>query len=225
MSNDLVVVEKFLTEPEALTAQAYLEQAGVESFIEGTASTNALFYAGVVSIRLLVHQRDASVATAALRDFLGQSAAPDQQWYCGECSETNEGTFDVCWKCHQPRNQVEKEFPKSETSQSAGDSLTHEQAEISNPDHLLNLQNSKNGSYTANQADEVIAQAFRSAVLGIGVPIVLTGYSIVLLLGSYDCTEPLSESTKRKRNWAWLFNLFVIACQFGIVIIWVAGQQ
>lgn len=34
---------------------------------------------------------------------LAASAAPGDRWCCRACGETNEGTFEICWSCGEPR--------------------------------------------------------------------------------------------------------------------------
>ena len=51
----------------------------------------------------LEDERDLGLA----QNILAEIAANEQDdWYCGQCGESNAGSFDFCWDCEAPRKKI-----------------------------------------------------------------------------------------------------------------------
>jgi hypothetical protein len=46
----------------------------------------------------LVHESDIKIAQTELK-FLETNDANKVEWSCKSCNETNDGNFEICWKC------------------------------------------------------------------------------------------------------------------------------
>jgi hypothetical protein len=214
-----IAIEKFESEQKAAAAAAWLEADGIVVFIEGASASTALSYTGVAAVRLMVKETQEQAAKNSLAEYQNQTAEADAEWYCCNCQETNEGSFDICWKCQRDRQEVEGEFPlkldTAEPNKDDGDAKI--ESDSTNPYQPARAKLESSDTYAVDQAEAVIDRAYRSAVLGVGLPILLTPYSIVLLLASYDCNSAISESSRKRRRFAWIFN-FVVLSAWGAVL-------
>lgn len=216
-----VAVDRFISEQQATAASAWLEADGIETFLEGATASATLSYFGVGTVNLMVSQTDEQAALESLDRYRQQvGASPD--WYCGSCQETNDGSFDICWKCKGDRNDVATDFPEPQFKQSERHTKPIHQLDSQNPYQpteqvKIEPADYDSDSYTDHQAQDDIQRAYRSAVLGIAMPIVFLPLSIILLLGSYDSNQPISDSSRKKRLLTWLVILFSIFAWAGFI--------
>lgn len=98
---------------EADMLKIALEEQGIESTIDGAALNAAFGGMSVVSsVKIFVRQEDAAEALAIIKATEeAYVAPPKEKWFCGKCLEEVEGSFDVCWSCTLPRDEIEAPFP------------------------------------------------------------------------------------------------------------------
>jgi hypothetical protein len=199
----LVQMASFENTIEAETARVALEHEGIQAFVDGAATANALSHVGTAlgGVRLMVAKGDAQRA-AKVMDLLAREARLDKApWFCGVCREEVEATFDVCWSCQGDRSSVEVPRP-----QAAAD-LSSKATEAEAP-----------GEDSAVEA--MLARAWRAAVIGIiFLPILLHLYSMWLLLRASTSGAAFSQQGSRRFYQAFAINL-VAGCLWGIAF-WV----
>lgn len=214
-----VTLEKFESETQAASVAAWLEADGIESFIDGAAASIALSYTGVAAAKLMVRDAQLQAARESLVEYRNQTAEPSEAWYCGHCKETNDGNFDLCWKCGQDQQDVAAEPPQSSNRpQTINESIEPFYEDNStNPYQPARAKLESTDAYSVEQAEEAIHRAYRSAVLGLVMPLLFTPVSILLLLGSFDCSEAISAESCKLRRFAWALNLIVFVGWTAIV--------
>lgn len=227
MNARLVPIESFTSPYEAEIAKRWLEDHGVEAFLDGSSSFTALSYVGsaLAGVRLMVPDSQIDQAQIVLRDFVrDRSQAHGFRWWCGSCREENEASFDLCWKCGRDRGEVEAAFPIQKRSPTtpepvldSTDVLLAKQpvADESNPYSptavpRLRLITTESDGLLPEESEEMLQRAWRASVLGISLPFLLTFYSIVLLLGALDTQMGWTDKGKRYSLYAWTMNLFVL---------------
>ncbi|MBX3423208.1 MAG: SGNH/GDSL hydrolase family protein [Pirellulaceae bacterium] len=210
-----VVVSRFASDAEAEIARGWLAERGIVTLIEGANAATMLSYfgSGVTAVKLLVPAGAVEAAEQALQEFHAASSH-GQPWYCAQCCENNESAFDICWKCMRPREEVGSSIsPFSGQSVadfgqpldcSASVNQYHPPTEPS-----ADLQTAE--AALVEQVEGDINRAWRSAVLGIAIPFLLSLYSMNLLMSSYYRSVRVSASGRQKRRLAWAFNFLTIA--------------
>ncbi len=225
----LVLVSTYFSEAEAEIARGWLAEHDIGSYVEGASAATALSYVGgsIASAKLLVRADAAQAAIEILSQF-ESTASIDHPWYCGECKEFNEGSFDICWKCNRPHEEVAQSAP-APTLISAHTPSIHQAASSSEPPafdqsndpyRVPRAQGTTTASeddFPLDQAQEDFCRAWKRALLGVALPVLLNVYSIHLLLKSYYCTQGLTSKNKSTRIMAWVFNAIVIAYWFILV--------
>jgi hypothetical protein len=105
MSLELKTVATFGTTEEAHLASSVLQDAGIESFLEGTNFAGALGLPGsmMCEVKLQVAEEDAQRA----EEIIGQEKAvapngPATARHCPQCGADIMPGFAVCWSCEQP---------------------------------------------------------------------------------------------------------------------------
>jgi hypothetical protein len=199
----LVEVGRFESEAHAAAAAVWLREAGIESMIEGASVTNALSYVGVASVKLLISEAHLLQANELLLEYEeSNQLAPSAPWLCDECNEMNEGSFDLCWKCQSERSTTATELSPNQVSQNdrqATECMIDQQSPPA--DQVLG----------AAHVEDIIRRAFTSAVLGIGFSLIMTPYSVLLLIDSYDSKLAISQHARTRRRQAWCINLMVMS--------------
>jgi len=97
-----VEIAIFTTEIEARADEARLQAAGIEAFVDSDdcgGMRPELAYSN--GVRLYVPVADRQRASELLAAARKEAERP--VWTCPQCGETNEGSFDVCWKCGADR--------------------------------------------------------------------------------------------------------------------------
>lgn len=211
----LIVLEKFGSEAEAQSAQAWLEQVGIKSFLEGSMSSATLTNFGLGAVKLVVPESSLQAAKAALQQYREQTF-DGETWYCEQCHETNEASFDICWNCQRSRADVASAVPIHGViippGRQAGESVEL-QGDSGNPYQPVTstLTTTEDEGTSKDCAEDLIQRGFRSAMLGISLPFLFTPYSIMLLLNSYDINVGISKRSLRNRRIAWATNGLTLA--------------
>lgn len=76
-----------------------LEGHGIEVQLTGESLTGG--YSGVPAaseVRVLVPAGSEAAARDVIADY-ERSRVTASQWFCGQCGEHNDSTFEVCWHC------------------------------------------------------------------------------------------------------------------------------
>jgi hypothetical protein len=224
----LVQVGVYFDELGAIQAKNWLETEGVTAGVEGGNVNTALSHVGsaLSGVRLLVAEQDYARARELLVRY-GEKNSLRTSWYCGECQETNEPSFDLCWSCGKVREEVDAPFPAAEAEPVVASDFTeirvadipakiesnnpYQPPLISEPAIPSRLDRPLDG--LTEQMEQTIQRAWRASVIGFFIPIipvpVLQFYSIWLLLG-IDLEVPISQKAKRQFRWAWSLNIFLI---------------
>ena len=89
---------------EAQLLKAYLEQSGIDVQIVNENSSGvpgSPHWALPVAAKIWALNDDQEVEAARLvkEYFAKQAEQPTAEWICGQCSEKNPGSFEVCWNC------------------------------------------------------------------------------------------------------------------------------
>lgn len=123
MSYDLVTVATYGNMVAAHAARSRLEAAGIRAFVAGENAASALSYVGPAlgGVKLQVGESDLERAAELLAeddeaDAAAEAAGP---WRCRPCQEVVDASFQVCWACGLPREDVEDEtFGAEKTTRS-----------------------------------------------------------------------------------------------------------
>ena len=224
----LVQVGVFFEELGAIQAKNWLETEGVIAGVEGGSVSTALSHIGsaLSGVRLLVAEIDYDRARELLLRY-GETNSPGTSWYCGDCKETNEPSFDLCWSCGKTREEVGVPFPADESKPVESSGFTEiSHAEIpakidsNNPyqpplvsEPAISAQLDRPLDAVTEQMEQTIQRAWRASVIGLFIPIIpiplLQIYSILLLL-RIDPEVPISQKAKRQFRWAWSLNILLI---------------
>ncbi len=193
----LVQVDTFFDGLSALQAKDWLNQEGILAFVEG-ANTNSAFFVGnaLAGVKLLVASSDQDRARSALQRY--HSETLDQAtWYCGDCQEMNEPSFDVCWSCGQSRQDVEASPPpntRPPEPQTPSDELTvadfPDRMQSTNPYQppLARTSANRNPEKVTDPdltqaTEDIIQRAWRASIMGLIFPVpIFNLYSVFILL-------------------------------------------
>lgn len=199
---DLVTLAAYPNPQEASIARAVLAYVGIDAYLIGAETVNALWYVGTAlgGVKLQVAQRDVDQASKTLRDIQSinnsESIGP---WKCPSCDVRVDAGFEICWSCGavadsqaaETAPDQEDEFSNASTPVAAADDSEH-------PAEVASLA-----------ADATALRAWRSAVFGIGLSPLLF-YSFYLLLTLVG--EELSPAGTRRFYGA----LVVLTVIFGL---------
>ncbi len=94
---------------EAHFIRSGLEEVGIEARVVGDHLQSAVGELPAIAIapRIWVHAEKFDAARKFITEFEARrnSKSPATgQWTCGECGETNESSFDICWSCQTARD-------------------------------------------------------------------------------------------------------------------------
>jgi hypothetical protein len=113
MEHRLKTVAAFMTPEGAEVARLALEDAGIESFLEGAAAVGALWYAGNALGGVKVQVAEADVPRAreilANEEFLSAEGRT-----CRHCGAYLPAGFNICWSCQAPVQDSEQAKPPEE---------------------------------------------------------------------------------------------------------------
>ncbi len=218
----LVQLDAFFDEISATQAQSWLAQQGIHGFVEGAGATSAFGGNSLAPARLMIADIDFDRARARMAEYR-TNTRQHTSWYCGECQETNEASFDLCWSCHQPREDVQTVAPDQQASHVCHDTrsvpLTHSDSRSSDnpyqPTMHVSIEMSQRTvqelEASVEQAEDTVTRAWKAAILGLIIPLpVLQIYSAFLLVG-VDRQLPISDRAQRRYFWAWTVNVVVFA--------------
>lgn len=229
----LIQVDSFFDGLAAQQAQNWLNQEGIPAFVEGANANSALYVGSALAgVKLLVAKEDQERARIVLRQY--HSVLPDRTtWYCGECEEFNEPSFDLCWSCSKKREEVEAPAPLKNlrhNSETADDEPAESTLSVADIPRLIESGNPyqppqimlpakqyqkpqlDDETEEIEKAEEVIQRAWRASILGLGLvfPIpILNTYSVMLLAG-VDRKVPISTKSQRQFKLACLINLILV---------------
>lgn len=229
----LIQIDSFFDGLAAYQAQNWLNHEGIPAFVEGANANSALYVGSALAgVKLLVAGEDQERARIALRQY--HSEIPDRTaWYCGDCEEFNEPSFDLCWSCGKNREEVETPGPTSSHrrhSEAADDESVETEVSVAGVPQSIEsgnpyqppmvmmpaMPNRKpqldEQTEAIEKTEEIIQRAWRASVLGLGLvfPIpILHAYSVMLLAG-VDRDVPISSKSQRQFKLAWSINLILV---------------
>ena len=227
--SDLQLLETVSLAYEAEHLQQVLASAGIEAFVEGLHGSNAFGMNALMgSIKIKVRPADLPRARQALSEAFNSVG---REWYCGQCQETNEASFDICWQCGGERSQVEAEPPqaiapepvalkpedlRSQHPVSKESSSSPYAPPLSEP--VRSPQESFNEHVPAavqSEYEDTIERGYRASILGlVTLPGILHIYSFVLLLGALS----LPAQTTAKLSWR-----YTLAMTINLIVFLAAG--
>lgn len=84
--------------------RSLLDQHNIDAFIknEESASMGVRFGIGNLFVELWLRQDSDFEQAKAIIDTHAKNADPQTSWVCQQCSEKNEGNFEICWQCQTP---------------------------------------------------------------------------------------------------------------------------
>lgn len=219
----LCVLTAFQTQFEAEHMRLVLEAAGIEAYIEGLhGSSNFTFNTLVGVIRIMVAANDMERAQQVLSEADQQQGS---DWYCGECKEFSDASFDICWRCGQSRSEVEAEpslpEPAEPNRSASADALqpvsldhsafSYRPSPYATPQSPASRSSSREvNPLDADELEDTVNRAWRASIIGLGLlPVVTQIYSLVLLLGALSIPAPLHGRTRSRFFVAMAVNLTV----------------
>lgn len=225
--SEFVRIASYATEFEADTACSLLRENGIHAFVEGGATNTMLSYVGSAlgGVRLLTSSGNSQAAIELLAGVEDDSRTSEAPWFCGECAESNEANFEICWACGQERKAVEGQFPSPVADAEHGSRLDADaksQAVFTKPSRAQSNPYVSPGvaaapasqasqSSATNEVDEMVLRAYRAAVLGfILLPVITHAYALYLLLRVASQTGNLS--TVGNGLWMRAFAITTVGC-------------
>ena len=228
--SEFVQIGSYATEVEANYVCSLLNEQGIQAFVDGAASNTMMSYVGTAlgGVRLLTSADSAAAAIEFLAGLEDDTPAPEGQWFCGECKETIDANFEICWACGKERGIVEAPAPKfeHEIDQTIDVGLDNEivvgrpTAPSSNPYVPPGVSGSAAmENVTASSSDDIdamVLRAYRASLFGfVLIPVVTHAYSLYLLLSLAG--PQANMSAKSNRLWYVAFAITTLGC-----IIWIA---
>lgn len=249
MTDNLVRIATYWNSFDAETAKLHLDRYGIPSIVSSGAMNAMLGELGgtLSPIELLVREEDMERTTLALDEFLSQGGK--ENWTCRKCREEVPGTFLICWSCGGDRATHE-----APTFKEAGELDESSSVEIdaetfvernhamlaTDPSSLLlpyappntlsssarllaNGSKAPSASSTA-ELEAIVDRAWKAAIIGILLPVVLHFYSLYLLCQSCRSSEPLSVAHQRKFFFTLVIDFFMIATFALVGMVVLAGS-
>lgn len=232
--SELVQIASYATEVEAEYVRSLLRENGIHAYVDGAASNTMMSHVGTAlgGVRLLTSSGNAEAAIEFLASIGDDSRSSDAAWFCGQCEETIDANFDVCWACGRERAMVEGQVPvpESETepdrpidadskSQAVITSAPREPSHPYVPPGVADTATNQNfTTSSADDVDEMVLRAYRASLLGfILLPVITHAYSMYLLLRA--AAQPGNLSPIGDRLWHRAFAITTIGCLMWIVLI------
>lgn len=244
MADRLVTVARCGTEWEAEQYRDVLAGEGIKAFVEGGQLKSTLFYVGTAigSVRVVTRDSDAPRAIQILQS-LEQTECEAGDWYCGECRETNEQAFDICWACQRPRGECEAPLPGAASDPAGEKEMADEEfpAETATGDYASSDTTERVGKganpYVSPrmaasgfvpdsplpdpEIEAEVLRAFRAAIFGcLALPIILNFYSMYLLMHASRGSEAFSDKANSRFYLAWSINVISTICWSSLVFGW-----
>ncbi len=101
------VVGVFVNALDAQQLKNLLEAQGIVAYLDGSHVATTLSHIGSAlgGVKVLVTPADADRALKTIQEInqLDQQSGP---WTCPQCHEQLEASFDLCWRCGQPRQDT-----------------------------------------------------------------------------------------------------------------------
>ncbi|TWT81031.1 hypothetical protein CA13_24780 [Planctomycetes bacterium CA13] len=115
MSHEVSEVYRCADRIQAETIRIRLAAAGVTAFVEGDDAVSSMAMSGggvnEAIVRVEVASEDFEQAMQILQQDQVQRLTQDS-WVCDRCGETNDASFDVCWQCRSPRDELNPPTPE-----------------------------------------------------------------------------------------------------------------
>jgi hypothetical protein len=236
VTSDFVEIAACANAVEAEQIRSVLDQHGVAAFVDGAAANTALSYVGTAlgGVRVLVSATDAARAAEIVETGRDESNIMHSPWYCGQCHETIDGSFELCWSCGNAREDVERPLPDTgeevhfesepeECDEIAATTLDYSGYDESNPyaspmtPANSERQNEKRPEIN-EEAEAMLLRAWRASIIGtVCLPFVMHLYSMYLLIRAANTAAVLSPSGERRFYRAFAVNV-VAGCVWGLMI-------
>lgn len=187
MAHDqLVTLASYPNAAVASIVRSHLEEEGIRTYLDGETASTMMSHVGTAlgGVRLMVASHDLERAVALLQDELGER--PQGLWACGECGETVEPDFDVCWMCgadrpEQPEVVERKSLNEEEWERIDGGRLGDAESNLETTD-----TDTDESDETA-VGDDLAERAWRASLLGIVfLPLTIYAGWLVAKAGSHD---------------------------------------
>lgn len=208
---------------EAEHLQQVLAAKGIEVFVEGVHSSNTFGMNALMgAIKIKVREEDLPSARQALSELHNNSGTA---WYCGACQETNEPSFDYCWKCGGQRSDVEAEPPTASRGGADVDVTDfrsqHPSQANFNPSPYAPPQTESTTdlpSEESSEYEELVNRAYRASIIGlVTLPVVLHLYSCLLIISAVGLRIGLRAHYSARTHWR-----FILANLINVVVLLVA---
>jgi hypothetical protein len=236
--SDLSQIASYANAVEAEQMRAILEEHGVAAYVEGATVNTALSFIGntLGGVKLLVPKSDAEKAVAIIHTLGGASETPGGDWFCGECEETVDAGFEVCWSCGQSRADVQRPFPATvagQPTEPVGEPHHHVEIEpddITEEDRLNPYASPRDNTPPPKisadedirinpEAEAMLLRAWRASVIGLVMcPLIIHMYSMYLLIRASMLTSTFSPAGTRRFYLALLINVF-LGCAVGVFFL------
>lgn len=216
---------------QAETIRNRLQTAGILAVVQGAEVGTALSYVGVAIgyPNIEVGADDLSRARALL-DADRVSLQTAGAWNCTRCGEFNEPAFEVCWSCNKSRSDDDPRAffdPEDNDSQEPANTLTKKQitsptggviGDTRNPYQVLDFA-SEELKFQDEAPAAAVKRAFVAAIFGCFLPIILTIYSLSILIQLSLDRSPAIQTHPKSFYAAWAINLimtvFILSIVFG----------
>lgn len=88
----------------AMLTQA-LEAAGIRTVQVGGQASGAFgeLPADALQVELWIPKDQAQLARTTIEGIQSRERRSQPDWICAQCDETNEGEFEICWSCQEPK--------------------------------------------------------------------------------------------------------------------------
>ncbi len=238
---DFVEIAACANAVEAEQIRNALDQHGVSAFIDGASANTALSYVGTAlgGVRVLVERSDAARAIEVVEGLRDDPDITQAPWYCGECHETIDGAFELCWSCGHARENVEQPLPdegqdmhfepeSEEGSEIAASASDYSGYDAANPYAFPmtpadSARHEERPEEVNEEAEAMLLRAWRASIIGtVCLPFILHLYSMYLLIRAASTAEVLSPIGE-KRFYRTLAVNVIAGCLWGLMtfaIIW-----
>lgn len=208
----LITVATFGSPAEATLARGRLEEQGIAAFLQGAETGTTLWHVGTAlgGVKLQVARSD----LARAKELLESEEAPSSvgPWTCATCgSQVDEG-FEVCWSCGATFDA------QPEAAREPGPAA----AEVAPPESEAVQPSAPESS--REQAEELLARAWRASLIGIVLFPGLTHlYSATLLARYHQIRSDLARSDPRATAAA-LINIVMVGIA-AMVFVWLFAAR
>lgn len=229
--NKFIKVATYANATDAEHIRNVLEANGISAFIDAAATNTALSYVGTAlgGVRVFVRADDVQHAIEVIASDDDASNSGRAPWFCGSCEEEIEGSFDICWSCGEPREQVARPLPNSrkidhfkagiavDGTANAPTSFRRD-LDSTNPYAALTATEVARTQHDqpvaiSQEAEDMLLRAWRASIIGIGLfPLILHFYSMYLLIRATMIAKDFSPDGNKR-----FYRAFVVNVIFGCV--------